>query len=158
MLFSGLDLYAFVVSCKPIHPFPIAIQGSAILADEFVEEEEKFRVQTTQLDVIARVTPGDGQSFLSGENLSDTPDEAGADQPDTCLLRPDAGGCQNYTIRWYFDSDQGRCSRFWYGGCDGNGNRFNTLTECQSLCVTKSQLVGRKGGRGGAGVRRHRLE
>ncbi|TDH11233.1 hypothetical protein EPR50_G00058760 [Perca flavescens] len=153
-------------------------QGSAMLADEFVEEvEEKFWVQTTQLDVIASVTPGDGQSFLSGENLSgadtlmkpeptsyvskdvDTPDEAGADQPDTCLLRPNAGGCQNYTISWFFDSDQGRCSRFWYGGCGGNGNRFNTLTECQSLCVTKSQLVGRRGGRGrrgGAGVRQHR--
>uniref|UniRef100_A0A8C9XD59 BPTI/Kunitz inhibitor domain-containing protein n=1 Tax=Sander lucioperca TaxID=283035 RepID=A0A8C9XD59_SANLU len=59
----------------------------------------------------------------------------------TCLLRPDAGGCQNYTISWFFDTDQGRCSRFWYGGCGGNGNRFNTLTECQSLCVTKAQCL-----------------
>ncbi|XP_078108114.1 collagen alpha-6(VI) chain-like [Sander vitreus] len=143
-------------------------QGSAMLADEFVEEvEEKFRVQTTQLDIIASVPPGDGQSFLSSENLRDevTPmktEPTSYVSKDTCLLRPDAGGCQNYTISWFFDSNRGGCSRFWYGGCGGNGNRFNTLTECQSLCA--SQLVrrrggrGRRGGKGGAVVRRRHLD
>uniref|UniRef100_A0A667YVT6 BPTI/Kunitz inhibitor domain-containing protein n=1 Tax=Myripristis murdjan TaxID=586833 RepID=A0A667YVT6_9TELE len=54
------------------------------------------------------------------------------------LTCEDAGGCQNYTMMWYFDTVQSECSRFWYGGCGGNGNRFPTQEECEHLCVTKT--------------------
>lgn len=46
------------------------------------------------------------------------------------------GPCQNYSVKWYFDISYGRCTRFWYGGCEGNGNRFNTENECEKVCVT----------------------
>ncbi|CAL1266762.1 unnamed protein product [Larinioides sclopetarius] len=36
---------------------------------------------------------------------------------------------------WYFDVNYGSCSRFWYGGCDGNGNKFATTEECENTCV-----------------------
>lgn len=29
----------------------------------------------------------------------------------------------------------GGCSRFWYGGCDGNANRYKTKEECEQICV-----------------------
>uniref|UniRef100_A0A665U227 BPTI/Kunitz inhibitor domain-containing protein n=1 Tax=Echeneis naucrates TaxID=173247 RepID=A0A665U227_ECHNA len=57
-----------------------------------------------------------------------------------CFLRQDAGGCQNYTMMWYFDTEQNECSRFWYGGCGGNENRFKTQEECENLCLTRSRI------------------
>uniref|UniRef100_A0A3B4X4E1 BPTI/Kunitz inhibitor domain-containing protein n=1 Tax=Seriola lalandi dorsalis TaxID=1841481 RepID=A0A3B4X4E1_SERLL len=40
-----------------------------------------------------------------------------------CVLVQDPGTCQNYTMMWFFDTEQNECSRFWYGGCGGNENR-----------------------------------
>ncbi|XP_044214942.1 PI-stichotoxin-Hcr2h [Thunnus albacares] len=57
----------------------------------------------------------------------------------TCLLKYDVGGCQNYTLMWFFDSKRGECSPFWYGGCSGNSNRFETQKACEKLCLTKSR-------------------
>lgn len=62
--------------------------------------------------------------------------------PDACFLQQDQGGCQNYTMVWFYDTKQNECSRFWYGGCDGNENRFTTQEECEHLCVTKSRWGG----------------
>lgn len=47
----------------------------------------------------------------------------------------DPGLCHNFTASWYFDLAYGGCSRFWYGGCEGNGNRFATKEECEDVCV-----------------------
>uniref|UniRef100_A0A4W6DQ37 BPTI/Kunitz inhibitor domain-containing protein n=1 Tax=Lates calcarifer TaxID=8187 RepID=A0A4W6DQ37_LATCA len=55
----------------------------------------------------------------------------------------DRGSCKNYTIMWFFDNSLGRCSRFWYGGCGGNENRFWTQKECENRCPTKTP--GRRG-------------
>lgn len=49
-------------------------------------------------------------------------------------------------MMWFFDSDQGRCSRFWYSGCGGNENRFEMLKDCERLCPTN-----KAGGGGGTG-------
>nr|XP_022333272.1 uncharacterized protein LOC111130469 isoform X4 [Crassostrea virginica] len=51
-----------------------------------------------------------------------------------CELDKDRGPCGNYTVQWYYDKAQGRCSRFWYGGCQGNRNRFDTESECTAAC------------------------
>lgn len=29
----------------------------------------------------------------------------------------------------------GGCTRFWYGGCEGNDNKFKTQEECNAICV-----------------------
>uniref|UniRef100_A0A4W6DPY9 BPTI/Kunitz inhibitor domain-containing protein n=1 Tax=Lates calcarifer TaxID=8187 RepID=A0A4W6DPY9_LATCA len=63
--------------------------------------------------------------------------------PDVCSLAQDRGSCKNYTIMWFFDNSLGRCSRFWYGGCSGNENRFWTQKECENRCPTKTP--GRRG-------------
>lgn len=33
----------------------------------------------------------------------------------------------------------GRCGQFGYGGCGGNGNRFSSNEECESICVTHEE-------------------
>ncbi|XP_065813644.1 collagen alpha-6(VI) chain isoform X1 [Labrus bergylta] len=58
---------------------------------------------------------------------------------DACFQPQNQGDCQNYTMVWFFDTEQNECSRFWYGGCGGNGNRFKTQEACESLCLLKSR-------------------
>ncbi|XP_077523484.1 papilin-like [Amblyomma americanum] len=52
-----------------------------------------------------------------------------------CGLRKDIGPCRNYKVSWFFSVSDGRCTRFWYGGCKGNENRFNSEEECEKTCV-----------------------
>ncbi|GFO35483.1 tissue factor pathway inhibitor [Plakobranchus ocellatus] len=54
---------------------------------------------------------------------------------DTCNLDRDRGSCSNWTLVWYFDTENQYCRRFYYGGCGGNGNRFETEQECKALCT-----------------------
>uniref|UniRef100_A0A3Q3IMR4 BPTI/Kunitz inhibitor domain-containing protein n=1 Tax=Monopterus albus TaxID=43700 RepID=A0A3Q3IMR4_MONAL len=56
---------------------------------------------------------------------------------DPCTLPQDIGSCQNYALMWFFDKKESKCSRFWYGGCGGNENRFETRRECENLCQLK---------------------
>ncbi|XP_023211883.1 papilin-like isoform X2 [Centruroides sculpturatus] len=55
---------------------------------------------------------------------------------DACGLPKERGPCHDYAVKWFFDMNYGGCSRFWYGGCDGNANRFDTQEECQRICVS----------------------
>ena len=34
----------------------------------------------------------------------------------------------------YFDNPEKRCMPFYYGGCEGNDNRFDTIEDCQRSC------------------------
>ncbi|XP_078027421.1 collagen alpha-6(VI) chain-like [Epinephelus lanceolatus] len=127
-------------------------QGSADLQMDFVEEFEEQRggkTQSRHRDVVETLTKEDSQSSLSGAEVNEpvilpAPETTTTIPKDPCLLSQDAGGCQNYTIMWFFDSDKSRCSRFWYGGCDGNENRFKTQEDCVKLCLTRKRL--RRGG------------
>nr|XP_020473015.1 kunitz-type serine protease inhibitor BmKTT-2-like [Monopterus albus] len=96
--------------------------------------------QATQLDVID--TAKTGQSSVSGANLSGSiilpKVQLAASVPkDPCTLPQDIGSCQNYALMWFFDKKESKCSRFWYGGCGGNENRFETRRECENLCQLK---------------------
>lgn len=125
-------------------------QGSADL-DDFItaeEEEERYleqsrgQTQTSQVDVIHTVNSGGGQRFIT-EDLDDPTlfktEQSSFVEKDACFLRQDQGDCQTYTMMWFFDIEQNECARFWYGGCGGNQNRFNTQEECENLCLTKSR-------------------
>ncbi|KAJ8367686.1 hypothetical protein AAFF_G00311410 [Aldrovandia affinis] len=52
-----------------------------------------------------------------------------------CALILDQGPCRDYNIRWYYDKQANACAQFWYGGCEGNTNRFDTEDQCQKICV-----------------------
>lgn len=48
---------------------------------------------------------------------------------------------------WYYDTAEGRCMEFWYGGCDGNQNRFGSKEACEKVCVEPpgiGKLINRK--------------
>uniref|UniRef100_A0A0N5AWV6 Kunitz/Bovine pancreatic trypsin inhibitor domain protein n=1 Tax=Syphacia muris TaxID=451379 RepID=A0A0N5AWV6_9BILA len=44
-------------------------------------------------------------------------------------------GCQQHSgFRYYFNKQYGRCGRFWYNGCGGNGNQFVSYELCERIC------------------------
>merc|ERR1712071_19601 len=55
---------------------------------------------------------------------------------DRCSLPYDRGSCFPTQQGYYHDITDGRCKDFVYSNCDGdgNGNRFDTLRECQEAC------------------------
>lgn len=56
---------------------------------------------------------------------------------DLCDEKDERGPCSNYTVKWYYNKDEQKCRRFWYGGCDGNANRFDDEQECQDVCINR---------------------
>ncbi|XP_023775084.1 collagen alpha-6(VI) chain isoform X1 [Cyanistes caeruleus] len=73
------------------------------------------------------------------KNLETTVETSGAcNDYDACDLVQDSGECQNYILKWYYDKEQKMCGQFWYGGCGGNKNRFETQEECGFLCMESS--------------------
>ncbi|XP_019734210.1 collagen, type XXVIII, alpha 1b [Hippocampus comes] len=62
---------------------------------------------------------------------------AGAPQitPELCRAPLDPGPCRDYVVRWYYDSEANACAQFWFGGCHGNANQFDTERRCKQTCV-----------------------
>eukprot|EP01083_Nonionella_stella_P293443 997922_1 len=53
---------------------------------------------------------------------------------DICSIPKETGPCRAAIPRYYFNINSGQCEIFTYGGCRGNENNFNTLSECERSC------------------------
>ncbi|XP_055375762.1 kunitz-type serine protease inhibitor 2-like [Condylostylus longicornis] len=58
----------------------------------------------------------------------------GASRPKHCDLPPESGTCQQFLKVYHFDPKSNSCKTFEYGGCGGNGNRFDTQSLCEKEC------------------------
>ncbi|XP_069473848.1 tissue factor pathway inhibitor-like isoform X2 [Ambystoma mexicanum] len=66
--------------------------------------------------------------------------EAAVALKERCTLPKDAGtACSDYSLKWYHEETLGVCARFWYRGCGGNANRFETEQECLEICIAKNR-------------------
>ncbi|KAM8967117.1 collagen alpha-1(XXVIII) chain [Pelodytes ibericus] len=54
-----------------------------------------------------------------------------------CREKMQPGDCRDYQVKWYYDEDANACARFWYSGCHGSQNRFETEKQCQDVCLTR---------------------
>jgi hypothetical protein len=59
------------------------------------------------------------------------------DGTDVCTLNRAAGPCADAVEQWYFSPTHADCLPFTYGGCGGNGNRFDTKDECMAHCARR---------------------
>jgi len=51
-----------------------------------------------------------------------------------CSLPFERGMCRAKITKWYHNSATGKCEIFYYGGCDGNSNRFDSKAACEAKC------------------------
>jgi len=59
---------------------------------------------------------------------------------DVCSLAKEVGPCRASMNRYFFNSNTGECESFTYGGCQGNGNNFETLQGCEEACVSNGTV------------------
>jgi len=43
-------------------------------------------------------------------------------------------------FRYYFEPSDGTCHKFFYGGCEGNKNNFQSLETCKSRCSSNYSI------------------
>ncbi|XP_064108154.1 papilin-like isoform X7 [Macrobrachium nipponense] len=77
----------------------------------------------------------DGKTSATGKFFDGCQDEVPVIPGEVCGYEKDRGSCGNFTVKWFFDMEYGGCTRFWYGGCEGNLNRFETQEDCNAACV-----------------------
>ncbi|KAF7701019.1 hypothetical protein HF521_002184 [Silurus meridionalis] len=60
-----------------------------------------------------------------------------------CNLKMEPGSCFGRSFMYYYDSEEKVCRLFLYKGCHGNGNRFETKEDCESMCRARSgRMIG----------------
>ncbi|XP_071507379.1 uncharacterized protein [Diadema antillarum] len=72
------------------------------------------------------------EEAATGPNNEGCPQE---DSHDICSLPRNPGICRAWVVKYFFDTNYGQCIQFWYGGCGGNANLFDTLEDCKNECV-----------------------
>lgn len=70
-----------------------------------------------------------------------TPSYTSAPQPESepfrtqhCFLPSEVGDCRALVRRYFYNSQEGLCELFGYGGCGGNQNNFVSIEECEQHC------------------------
>lgn len=58
-----------------------------------------------------------------------------------CALPKQSGVCLAYFEKYYFNSQNGECEKFVYGGCQGNQNNFDDLEQCQQACGESGNVI-----------------
>ncbi|XP_035222092.1 papilin-like [Stegodyphus dumicola] len=51
-----------------------------------------------------------------------------------CQLARVKGKCKGFFKRYYFEYETFKCESFFYGGCGGNANNFETKEQCMKTC------------------------
>ncbi|XP_034995181.2 collagen alpha-3(VI) chain isoform X6 [Zootoca vivipara] len=105
----------FSTKSMPLPKLPAAATANLMVSTEPLEGPETAGERVMQLPVLEK-------SPLSATDI--------------CQLKKEEGPCRNFILKWYFDPNTKSCARFWYGGCSGNENRFDTQKDCEKLCIS----------------------
>ena len=54
-------------------------------------------------------------------------------------MEKDYGPCVGRFHKWFYDKRRKICTEFTFGGCEGNGNRFSSQDECETVCFMREE-------------------
>ncbi|KAI6077190.1 Collagen alpha-1(VII) chain isoform X3 [Aix galericulata] len=107
-------------------------------AEEEEEEEEEEghdgHLLTATTDLEYDSTYADEEEEEEEEEDYDTAPEQPAADASPCGQPLEEGGCERYTLRWYYSQRGAECRPFVYSGCGGNANRFGSRRHCELHC------------------------
>ncbi|XP_056145051.1 collagen alpha-3(VI) chain-like isoform X2 [Lampris incognitus] len=95
--------------------------------------DNRFETEALCLKHCLRPEPEPQQQVQQVEQIEILPAPASI-AVDICQLPKQEGHCAKFVLKWHYDALSRSCTRFWYGGCGGNQNRFDTHTECMKAC------------------------
>jgi hypothetical protein len=72
---------------------------------------------------------------IENEEEEEEEEEVVEEKPDPCSEPKQPGRCRARFDRYYYNSKTGDCEYFTYGGCEGNGNNFQTIQLCRQQCM-----------------------
>ncbi|VDK32372.1 unnamed protein product [Taenia asiatica] len=117
-------------------------EGSCLLAENsLMAKGQKF---TVKMDAQGYCREDCRPNYGCSLYCMDMPVYFGEDSgqsEDVCSLPTVVGPCTANIQRYTYNRSTGRCEAFYYGGCEGNKNNFESLDECQRLCESSYQQV-----------------
>ncbi|XP_004645708.1 collagen alpha-1(XXVIII) chain [Octodon degus] len=140
----GLGMFGAVLNKSTAEPTKEASEPVSVLPGQDGDEPSESTgaeglAATTASKVVPTLVPslstsGDmGTGTLNPFWTSEMENLVHKDQ--RCLESLKPGNCADYVVRWYYDRQVNSCARFWFSGCNGSGNRFNSEKECQDICM-----------------------
>lgn len=97
-----------------------------------------YNTETTECEAFEYTgCGGNGNRFESSEQCQRQC--GGFKGVDVCSQPKETGPCDQWETRFYYNTQTRKCDAFTYGGCEGTGNRFNSLVECESVCISHEE-------------------
>ncbi|XP_078514498.1 amyloid-beta precursor protein isoform X2 [Lissotriton helveticus] len=101
------------------------------VADEEVDDEEDDEVDEEADDQYEEATERTTSIATTTTTTTESVEEV---VREVCSEQAETGPCRAMISRWYFDVTEGKCAQFFYGGCGGNRNNFDSEDYCMAVC------------------------